>query len=161
MQRNATHDSFFPSLTIPFNQEMPSTNNPNLPRSEKHKIRTRKAAKAKARFSSRTASQPAALRGHGVTKPRTTNTKKQKKLARNQIYTEQRKVEAAAEELLKTKGEVEMADVATVPLSKRQLKLAERAAKTAEHNAKTKANVMEIEQPVEVVADGEPTMDVD
>jgi hypothetical protein len=58
-------------------------------------------------------------------------------------------------------------DVATVPLSKRQQKLAERAAKTAEHNAKTKAakaNAMETEkseQPVEVGADGEPAMDVD
>jgi hypothetical protein len=94
---------------------MPSTNNPNLPRSEKHKIRTRKAAKAKVRASSRIASQPAPLRGQanaGVTK--TTNTKKQKKLERNKIYADQRKVEAAAEELLKTKGEVEMAGRSSV-----------------------------------------------
>ncbi|KAF8544114.1 hypothetical protein BDD12DRAFT_801473 [Trichophaea hybrida] len=130
---------------------MPSRNNPNLPSSLNRRVLSHRRIAARTKSRVRTATTIKSTRSAptdqipksfaGVVRGKTVSSKKVKKVARNKNYALERKKEQQAEELLKTKGEVEMADITTAPLSKRQQKLAARAAKVAEDNAKAKAAI--------------------
>ncbi|KAI5849316.1 hypothetical protein DFP73DRAFT_452094, partial [Morchella snyderi] len=119
---------------------MPSRGNPNVPTSVKNRSRSRKAGvkasvKARARpIAARSATTETQTQsGSGVHRGRTLSAKKVRRTERRVGFAKQRK-EEALDEVRKAgeNGIVEMTDVATLPLSKRQQKLAERADARAE-----------------------------
>ncbi|PWW78037.1 hypothetical protein C7212DRAFT_343256 [Tuber magnatum] len=144
---------------------MPSRNNPNLPSRHKARARSRPSSSShKFRIAAtRTSPLDPVLKssGLGVSRGKTVASKAQRKKDRNKSYARGRvEMEKELERASKA-GEVVMRDASELPVSRRQAKLAARAAAVREANAK-KGQEEEEEEEEEVAGDAaRPEMDVD
>ncbi|CAZ82955.1 unnamed protein product [Tuber melanosporum] len=117
---------------------MPSRNNPNLPSRHKTRIRSRPSSNKLRIAAIRTNPLDPVLKssGLGVSRGKTFASKAQRKKDRNKGYAKGRvEMEKELERASKA-GEVVMRDASELPVSRRQAKLAARAAAVREANSK-------------------------
>ncbi|CUS10062.1 unnamed protein product [Tuber aestivum] len=118
---------------------MPSRNNPNLPSRYKAHARSRPSSSGKFRIAAtRTSPLDPVLKssGLGVSRGKTVASKAQRKKDRNKSYAKGRAEMEKELERASKAGEVVMRDASELPVSRRQAKLAARAAAVREANAK-------------------------